>query len=48
VDSYYEYSSVLFGVKQKARKPDFELTKPSTGQDYNNELLGLPAYKTAK
>jgi hypothetical protein len=34
--------------KQKARKPDFELTKPSTGQDYNIELLGLPAYKTAK
>ena len=46
-----------FFFKQKARKPDFELTKPSTGQEYNesntekenqNKRPGLPAYKTAQ
>ena len=42
-------------VKHKARKPDFELTKPSTGQEYiesNNgkkkRAAGLPAYKRAQ
>jgi hypothetical protein len=28
-------TTAIFFFKHKARKPDFELTKPSTGQAYN-------------
>jgi hypothetical protein len=43
--------------KHNARKPDFELTKPSTIQEYNdnnnrkekrNGLLGIPAYRATQ